>query len=396
MFPLQLDNFTIAVSVALLVFSIVAAILTPFFRFKKREQNSPESAESPAQQLPALSIVLTPFDDIDGIRKHLPLLLQQDYAAPFQIIIVLEQGDHDGEAVIAWLEQEHKKQYPASKATVYVTYIPRSSRYVSRKKLAITLGVKAVKTEWVILTESYCKPASNRWLTVIAQQFTGENRLVVGYGNYTDDAPSGWRFEKLYRSYYGMREISKGTAYKDLAHNLAFRKEDFMKNDGFLGNLEHMRGEYDFLVNKFATLGHAALVSDEAAWMFEEDATPKRHLTDQLYYLETRKALERSNSHRALYNLDQTMLHLMFWVDLGAMACGAMTHNIVLLVAAVVSWLALLIIRMVLAKKALNHFNESISAFAALWHEFGQVWHSLRYKLSFRMADRLDFTTHKL
>ncbi len=194
MLPIQLDTITIVAAVSLLLLNIIAAFLTPFFRFRKRKDTDPEAADEPSPQLPALSIVLTPFEDIDGIRAHLPALLEQDYPSPFQTIIVLEQGDHDGEAVIAWIAQEHQREHPESTATVYVTYIPRSSRYVSRKKLAITLGVKAAATEWVVLTESYCRPASNQWLRLMAQHCNQENHLVVGYGNYSDDTPGGWRF----------------------------------------------------------------------------------------------------------------------------------------------------------------------------------------------------------
>ncbi len=45
------------------------------------------------------------------------------------------------------------KRTAAENPHLYYTYIPESSRYMSRKKLQITLGVKAAKYEWIILTE---------------------------------------------------------------------------------------------------------------------------------------------------------------------------------------------------------------------------------------------------
>ncbi len=396
MTQITLDTLTIAASVLLIVMSVLAAISSPFFRFKKRDNYGPEAAEDAPLQLPALSIVLTPFDDIDGIRKHLPLLLRQDYPSPFQIIIVLEQGDHDGEAVVAHYEQEYRQQHPDSTASVYVTYIPNSSRYVSRKKVAITLGSKAAKTDWGVLTESYCMPSSDRWLDAMARRMTPDNHLVMGYGNYTDDAPAAWRFEKLYNGCYLMREVSRGRSYRDVAHNLAFRKEDFMNNGGFQGNLEQTRGEYDFLVNKFATMGGVALVTDNGGWMLEEDATPKRHINDCLYYLEISKSLERGTVHRALYCLDQLLLHLALLLSLAGVAYGAISHNVVVLAAAILSLLLHLTVRILLARKALRSFDEHISPLAALFHEIAQVWRTMYYRIRLRMADRLDFTTHKL
>lgn len=74
-----------------------------------------------------------PHDKAYELDQHLPLLLDQDYPAPFRIIVVFWRGESDTDDVL--------KKYAAN-PHLYATYIPDSSRYMSRKKLAITVGEK--------------------------------------------------------------------------------------------------------------------------------------------------------------------------------------------------------------------------------------------------------------
>lgn len=160
---------------------------------------------------------------------------------------------------------QHSLDETSSNCSIYVTSIPKSSRYVSRKKLAMTLGVKAAKTEWLLLTESTVNPASDTWLQTMAENCTDDNSLVVGYGAFDDEVSAFKRFERLNSSYYLMREAANGNAYAAMAPNIMIRKSEFMEQDGFRGNLNLIHGEYDFLVNKYSEQGRVALETRDDA-----------------------------------------------------------------------------------------------------------------------------------
>lgn len=51
--------------------------------------------------------------------------------------------------------------------------------------------------------------------------------------------------------------------YRTQSHNLLMRKSAFMAQEGFRGSLNLIRGEYDYLVNKFATSDGTVLVTDQ-------------------------------------------------------------------------------------------------------------------------------------
>lgn len=393
---ISIDNFTIISSLALLLLSIVTPMLNPFFRFRRKDCGPMAPGVSEPSPLPPLSLVLTPFDDAEGLAKHLPHILRQDYPAGLQVIVVVEQDDHRAEEIVSSVHQAYLQECTSTPAQLYVTHIPQSSRYVSRKKLAITLGIKAALHEWVVLTETSCCPASPHWLSTLGIHCNDATTLVVGYGCYDDETPAYRRFERLHTAFYLMREHRRGSSYRDNSRNLILRKSEFMNGDGYLGNLHLARGEFDFLVNKYGGQGNAVLATAEEGWMIEESPARKSWVNEHLYYLESRKFLLRSFRHRLLYNTDQSFLHLNLLLQLGGLVLGALCQNWVVLTAAVLSLLITMVFRYVLCRRALRSFGENMSALAAVCYEPTLLWHNIGYMLRYRRADKHDFTTHKL
>ena len=86
---------------------------------------------------------------------------------------------------------------------LYHSFTPDSARYISHKKLALTLGIKASKHDWLVFTETNCMPASNQWLKLMARNFTPQTQIVLGYSGY--DRTKGWlhkrtAFDTLFQS----------------------------------------------------------------------------------------------------------------------------------------------------------------------------------------------------
>ena len=390
---LILDHLTLTASLVLVLLGILTPMLNPFFRFRKKQQYSQESLEEPAAQ-PSVSLILTPYDDTDKLEKNLPYFLQQNYSSDYQVVIVIEQGDHQAEDIIS--RTLNATDLSESHAEVYVTCIPKTSRYVSKKKLAITLGIKAAKHDWVLVTESSCRPASPQWLSLMARHCNGDNNLVIGYGRYDDSTPSFRRFERLHTSCYLMHEYTQGVAYRMNSYNLLMRKNEFMDQGGFLGNLHLVRGEYDFLVNKYASKGTTAIETDEGAWLIEDQPSNKKWLNKHLYYMKSRKFLERGARHRMMFNVDQTAMHLTYLLLLAGIIYAILAHNWILLGASAGALLCNLAFRLILCRRDLNDFDEQISAVKALFYEMSLIWRNAGYMMRYRFADKYDFTTHKL
>ena len=108
-----------------------------------------------SQELPPVSVIICAREESENLRRNLTAVLEQDYPQ-FEVIVINDGDTDESEDYLTLLEEK----YPH----LYHSFVPDSSRYISRKKLAVTLGIKASKYDWLVFTEANCQPQSNQWL----------------------------------------------------------------------------------------------------------------------------------------------------------------------------------------------------------------------------------------
>ena len=136
--------------------------------------------------MPPLSIIICARDESDNLLRNLPSILEQDYPN-FEVIVVNDGSTDESEDILKLMSA----RYPQ----LYHTFTPDGSRYLSRKKLALTLGIKASKHDWLVFTEANCKPTSNQWLRLMARNFTSKTDIVLGYSNCQSN--KGWTNKRI-------------------------------------------------------------------------------------------------------------------------------------------------------------------------------------------------------
>ncbi|KAA6331141.1 Poly-beta-1 6-N-acetyl-D-glucosamine synthase [termite gut metagenome] len=206
-----------------------------------------------------LSVIIYTRDDYEKLRKFLPMILEQDYPE-FEVIVINDSLENGSEELLSLM----KKQYPH----LHYTFIPTSARYVSRKKLALTLGAKASNYEWLVFTEANCYPASNKWLRLMARNFTVDTQIVLGYSNFqykNDWSHKCKTFELLFMSlrYLGFALANK--PYMGIGRNMAYRKELFFKQKGFSSHLNLNGGADDLFINQIANKSNTRVEVDSDA-----------------------------------------------------------------------------------------------------------------------------------
>ena len=382
------DAVVLSVCALLLLFAIGTAFINPFFRirFGKEEdvETSPKETES---VLPPLSLVLTLHDNNKELSTLLPLLLAQNYSSEYQIIVVVEKGDAQTEEILSQF---------ASDTRLYSTFVPRTSRYMSRTKLAITLGVKAAKYERIVLLGVTSKPLTHNWLHEIGTHFDEDVSLIVGEGKYADEAKRFYQFAHLRAACYLMRETLKGETYRTNQHFLAFRKQQFIDNDGFRGSLEHTQGAFDFLSNKYAQFGRNVLLTDRTAWVEEQTPSHKVWTMQELAYRHTRRFLSHGFKHRLCGNFDTFCLHFNYLFITAILAYGILVAQWTLVVAAVFTLLLTFCLRSIIARKAIRHFELPLSPWAVCFYEIRLSFHHLYYTFKYKCAKKEAFTSHKI
>ncbi|MCR5132069.1 MAG: glycosyltransferase [Prevotella sp.] len=347
---------------------------------------SEKNETSENKNTPALTLLITAqHKQAPMLRQHLPEFLNQEYDN-FEVVVVAEKGDSDTEDVINSF---------SSNSRLYATYVPDSSRYMSKKKLAITLGVKAAHNEWIVLVDAFCTPSGPQWLATIASYCDDDHNLVIGYNNFDNEAKPYYRFERLQQACYTMREALR-TAYRSIEGNIAFRKSEFIAGDGYRGNLQAIRGEYDFLINKYAKRRQTAVAAERNAWVIYDAPTPHAWRNMHIFYTHTRKLLRRSFRHRLLPFIDELALHLTFIAAVATGVFAGLTQRWILLGVAVFSLLLTIILRTTFAKKVIRAFDEDIPSWKIYPYELSGIWHKMFHHIRYWRANKTDFTSHKV
>ncbi len=352
------------------------------------ETETGSRAETQAEPREPVTVIITAHENLAELERNLPMFLRQKYPADYQVIVVCQSTDME--------TQDYLKRQAAENPHLYFTFIPESSRYMSRKKLQITLGVKAAKHEWIILTEPTCKPENDKWLYTMTRNCQTTNHLILGYVALDSETKGVRRFDSIRKAYYLLRRAQQSYGYRTHMPNVAFRKSDFMREQGYQGNLEYVRGEYDFLVNKYAQFGDTAVELDCDAWLKHDEPTDKEWHNAHLYLQASRKSLEREKSMATLMFFDHLFPHLSLIASSITLAYAIFMEDWILTGIACFSLLLLFIIRMLIANKAVKHFDDEIAMFKLPFYEYGIIWRNLANKIRFWHADKNDFTSHKL
>lgn len=377
------DTVTIVICAVLVVLALLSSFLDTFFRKVRAGGDGPSGPATPCRPV---SVIVVADNNAEDLRANLDPLLSQDYEPGYEVIVVVDK-DEDGTG-------DFLKAY-GKRPNLYTTFVPDSSRYMSRRKLAITLGVKAAKNELILLTDATCRPVSDKWISVMASRLDEGTDIVMGYSNYIHEAGLFKVFYRFHCEYSNFREACNGAAYGMAGNNIMFRKDVFMAGNGFQGNLKYLRGEYVFLVNKYAGQGNAAVETSCEGRVEDRVPTRKEWHSVNLFYRETRRHLDRSFSHRLAFNLDMLSLYAGLVAGDGSAVYAVLTQMWLMLPFSAVALFLPVVVRLLNARRAMRLFGESVPLWKVFPFELRLVWHNLRYAISYRFTDKYEFTSHK-
>ncbi len=239
---------------------IWAVQLAYLFLLYNRIYRHNKSERGYAEESFPVSVILTAKDEESNLRECLPLILEQDYPA-FEVIVVNDNSTDGTEELLVQMERKY--------SNLYHTFTSDSARYLSYKKLALTVGIKASRYDWLLFTEPDCRPYGKEWIRIMARNFTPQTDFVLGYAGY-EEKGSQWlcrksRFLSLFSAMRFLGMAIAGHPYMGSGRNLAYRKSFFMANKGFSSYLNLKRGEDDLFVNQFATAKNTRVETDASA-----------------------------------------------------------------------------------------------------------------------------------
>lgn len=379
------DTLTITVCGVLLLIAVATPFCNVLFRRPELDSESSSYNEKSAEDnhLPGFSIIIPVHDNAMEIERNLPAFLEQQYSGKYEVIVVDESSTDETEDVLKRL----KSQY----SNLYTTFIPDTSHYVSRRKLSITIGVKAAKHEWFLLTTADCRPASDTWLASMASHCNNKAEMVLGETRYDENATDYERLDHIKSWFRQLRKVQASTAFAYCGRNLAVRRDVFMNHNGFINNLKFLRGEYDFLVNEYSTPYNTATATDSDSRIIREAPTKKGWINEKMFFFMTSRHLQRRISYRLPVFFDTLFLHATLLLLIAATAISALMGLYV--ITAVVGTAIILnyLIKIWIASKAMKAIDEDIAAWKIPFLELFEIWRNMFLNIKFLRSNKEDF-----
>ncbi len=237
-----------AIFIVLVIFSVAFIFQLLYYllfylrlAFKRKSNVAQNTAQFP------VSIIICAKNEEINIERFLPTILEQNYPK-YEVIVVNDCSSDDSTLLLNQLKEKYKH--------LYVTTIVEDKKFSHGKKLALTIGIKAAKHEWLLLTDADCMVESELWLAGMQRNFTEKADFVLGYGGYLKQKGLLNRIIRYDCFFIALQYITfalAGLPYMGVGRNMAYRKSLFFKNKGFASQMDVASGDDDLFVNKLAT-----------------------------------------------------------------------------------------------------------------------------------------------
>ena len=335
-------------------------------------------------EYPPISVIISARNESENLQKYLPYVLEQDYPE-FEVIVINDGSTDESEDVLSVFEEKY--------TNLYHTFTPDGARYISRKKLAITLGIKASKHNWLVFTDADCRPASNDWLKLMARNFSPRTDIVLGYSAYEQE--KGWfqrkvAFSNLFMSmrYLGFALIDK--PYMGIGRNMAYRKELFFKNKGFSSHLNLQRGDDDLFINEAATPFNTRVeTSPDAVIRMEPAYSFKSWKEDKVSYLATSHYYH--GLQRYWLGFETTSRLLFIAATIAAIVVGAINMQWIVLGVAVLAYILRYVMQAIIINQTAADFGEKKYYLTLPLFDIIQPLDVLNFKLFRKIRGKADY-----
>ena len=335
-------------------------------------------------EYPPISVIISARNESENLQKYLPYVLEQDYPE-FEVIVINDGSTDESEDVLSAFEEKY--------TNLYHTFTPDGARYISRKKLAVTLGIKASKHNWLVFTDADCRPASNDWLKLMARNFSPRTDIVLGYSGYEQE--KGWfqrkvAFSNLFMSmrYLGFALIDK--PYMGIGRNMAYRKELFFKNKGFSSHLNLQRGDDDLFINEAATPFNTRVeTSPNAVIRMEPAYSFKSWKEDKVSYLATSHYYH--GLQRYWLGFETTSRLLFIAATIAAIVVGAINMQWIVLGVAVLAYILRYVMQAIIINQTAADFGEKKYYLTLPLFDIIQPLDVLNFKLFRKIRGKADY-----
>lgn len=233
----------IVIGILLLYAGFMLYFLSGLIRLKNRPLPKNHS-------VPTVSVVISARNEEENIGDLLDDLSQQTYPKDKLQIIIADDRSTDNTLSIISNYIKKNDNFTAVK-------ISKLSNIMAPKKYALTKAIKESTGEIIVSTDADCR-VPNTWVESVVETFDKETGVVIGYSKI--DTKSEHFFD-YYQSidYLALMSANAGTlgwgnAWTGSGQNIAYRRSDFNKIDGFNPVADKISGDDFYLVQAISKI----------------------------------------------------------------------------------------------------------------------------------------------
>lgn len=254
----------------------------------------------------SVSVIVCAKNEFENVKKFIPILAAQDYP-DFEIVLIDDASSDETLDVFEIFE----KQF----SNIRLVKVANNEAFWGNKKFALTLGIKAAQKEYLLFTDADCYPTSVNWISEMTSQFSFQKTIVLGYGGY-EKIPNSFlnkiiRFETILTAIQYFSWARFGKPYMGVGRNLAYKKSEFFRVDGFKSHLQIRSGDDDLFINQVATQKNTAVCLSPESFTY---SVPKT--TFKEWFAQKRRHISTANHYKSFDRMQLTLFYASQWLFL--------------------------------------------------------------------------------
>lgn len=252
----------------------------------------------------SISVIICARNEAQNLKKNLPLILEQDYANPFEVIVVNDASTDETIEVL----QSFQKNYP------HLKIINILEKKIKGKKGALAAGIEAAQFDWILVTDADCYPLSKNWVN---DMINGANVKDIGLAYAPYKKRDGFlnkfiRFETVWTATQYMGFALAGEPYMGVGRNMIYKKKLYYEVGGFEKHQHIASGDDDLFINSAISKKNFKIILTPSTFMYSEPKTQWK-----AYFTQKNRHVSTATSYILKHQIMLGMLsasHFLFFV----------------------------------------------------------------------------------